>query len=226
MVVTGIHRSNPLLLKFFSRFKVGIQTEQLYDFQENKLWGHDVSKEIILKNLKYYDVILDLSPSNKLFYLENNIPLRDIIFGPYIFPEIIPNYSPVPNGQPLFVGSLSCKKRVAKLDFLAKKIPKMKILGEKSYGKKLESEIIKSSSLVNVNMGNNNYAPYPRILKSIIYGKPVISETLPPPFIKNVHYIGIDKINLRKFEYSYLNMSKLLCSKYNFNKFLKMTGEK
>ena len=86
LVVTGIHRSNSLLLKFFSRVKIGIQTEQLYDHKENKLWGHDVCKKNILKNLKYYDAILDLSPFNKAFYLENNIPLNKITFGPYIFP--------------------------------------------------------------------------------------------------------------------------------------------
>ena len=226
LVVTGIHRSNPLLLKFFSRLKVGIQTEQLYDYKQKKLWGYDVCKEIILKNLKYYDVILDLSPTNKIFYLENNVPLKKIIFGPYIFPEIAPNYSPKPNGNFLFVGSLSCKKRMAKLDLLEKKIPRLKVLGEKSYGEKLELEIIKSGSLVNINMGSNNYAPYPRILKSIIYGKAIISEILPPPFIKNIHYISIDKIMLRKFEYAYQNMSSLLCSKYSFNKFLKKIEKK
>ena len=222
LVVTGIHRSNTVLLKFFSRLKIGIQTEQLYDYAQNKLWGHDVCKETILKNLKYYDVILDLSPTNKLFYLENNISLKKINFGPYIFPEIVPNFCPRPNGHSLFVGSLSCKKRIAKLDLLRKKIPKLKVLGEKSYGEKLEIEIMKSDSLVNINMGNNNYAPYPRILKSIIYGKALISETLPPPFSKNIHYIDIHKINKKKLEYTYLNMSKFLCSKYSFNKFIKM----
>ena len=209
-----------MLLKFFTRVKVGIQTEQLYGYDQNKLWGHDVCKEIILKNLKHYDVILDLSPTNKKFYLENNISLKKIIFGPYIFPEIAPNYCPKPNGYPIFVGSLSCKKRIAKLDLLGKKIPRLKVLGEKSYGKKLEIAIMKSDSLVNINMGSNNYVPYPRILKSIIYGKAIISETLPPPFIKNVHYIDIDKINKKKFEYSYLNISKFLCSQYSFNKFI------
>ena len=216
-----MHRSNPLLLKFFRRVKIGIQTEQLYDHKENKLWGHDVCKKNILKNLKYYDAILDLSPFNKAFYLENNIPLSKIIFGPYIFPEKAPNYSPKPTGNLLFVGSLSCEKRVTKLNNLAKKQPKLKIMGEKSYGKKLELEINKSSALININMGGNQYAPYPRILKSILYGKPLISETLPPPFKKNIHYIEMENINQKKFEDSYLNMSKLLCSRFSFNKFIK-----
>ena len=216
-----MHRSNPLLLKFFRRVKIGIQTEQLYDHKENKLWGHDVCKKNILKNLKYYDAILDLSPFNKAFYLENNIPLNKITFGPYIFPERVPNYDPKPNGHLLFIGSLSCEKRVAKLNSLGKKQPRLKIMGEKSYGKKLELEIGKSSALININMGGKKYAPYPRILKSILYGKPIISETLPPPFIKNIHYIGMENINQKKFEDSYLNMSKLLCSRFSFNKFIK-----
>jgi len=210
-----------LLLKFFSRVKIGIQTEQLYDLKENKLWGHDVCKKNILKNLKYYDAILDLNPFNKTFYLENNIPLNKITFGPYIFPERVPNYDPKPNGHLLFVGSLSCEKRVTKLNNLAKKQPKLKIMGEKSYGKKLELEINKSSALININMGNKKYAPYPRILKSISYGKPFISETLPPPFIKNLHYIDVNKINKKKLEYSYLNITKLLCTQYSFSKFIK-----
>ena len=94
-------------------------------------------------------------------------------------------------------------------------------MGEKSYGKKLELEISKSSALININMGGKKYAPYPRILKSILYGKPIISETLPPPFIKNIHYVGMENINKKKFEDSYLNMSKLLCSRFSFNKFIK-----
>ena len=106
---------------------------------------------------------------------------------PYIFPERVPNYDPKPNGHLLFIGSLSCEKRVAKLNGLGKKQPRLKIMGEKSYGKKLELEISKSSALININMGGKKYAPYPRILKSIVYGQPIISETWPPPFIKNIH---------------------------------------
>ena len=94
-------------------------------------------------------------------------------------------------------------------------------MGEKSYGKKLELEINKSSALININMADKQYAPYPRILKSILYGKPIISETLPPPFKKNIHYIEMENINQKKFEGSYLNMSKLLCSRFSFNKFIK-----
>ena len=49
----------------------------------------------------------------------------------------------------------------------------------------------------------------------------IISETLPPPFKKNIHYIEMENINQKKFEDSYLNMSKLLCSRFSFNKFIK-----
>ena len=226
IVVTGIHRSNPLILKLLPRLKIGIQTEQLYDEKKKKLWGYAVNKEIILKNLQYYDVVLELSPTNKPFYLENNISQKKIIFGPYIFPEIVPKYTSKPNGSHLFIGSLSCKMRAAKLGKLAKKNSKLKTMGEGSYGKKLEDEIIKSEALINVNMGENYYAPYPRLLKCIIYGKPMISEMLPTPFIKNIHFIDINQINPKKFESSHHNMSKLLCSKYNFNKFLSKAFKK
>lgn len=221
ILVMGIHRTKKIFLKFFPGFKVGIQTEHLYDERGLKLNIYDTDPEpSILKNLESYDLILDLNANNKVFYKNSIASLKKIIYGPYIFPYSTKPYSGNSKDAYLFVGSISNKKRLDKILNFKKKYPKTMILGEGSYGSYLDSKIKTCSAIINFNSSNKKHTPYPRILKALIHGKPFISEPLPMPLIKDKHYLNCLKLNKKNLMYSYNLLSKFLVTNYSFDKFL------
>lgn len=222
LITTGIHRSKKWILKIIPFKKIGIQTEHLYNHEGKKInvGGFETEKSLI-QNIHLYDFILDLNPSNKIFYKKNNINLSKVTFGPYIFPKIAKKYSGDLKENYLFFGSISNKERKKRVDKFKLDNPNSIILGEGNYGKSLSQKIKKCSAIFNIHHSKKEiYPPYPRILKCILYGKPFISEVLPKPFIKDKHYSLTNKVNPLKLNKTYKHLTKLVC-KFNFDSFLK-----
>ena len=221
LIVMGIHRVNSLLLHIFSGIRIGIQTEHLYDNKKNKIYINGVSPiDAIKKNLDFFEFILDFDLSNRYFYEKNGFDLNKVIFGPYIFPKFPSQFSDNNSNYFVFVGSLSNNRRQKILDNLKITNSKILILGEGSYGKALKNSLKNSCGIINIAAEKTSYIPYPRILKSIIYGKPLISEKLPNPLIENKHYLLLKDIENNELHKKTFQELVKYFKKYNFDDFL------
>ncbi|MEX0387431.1 hypothetical protein [Spiribacter onubensis] len=192
------------------RISIGVQTEQFYDSNNERLWGL-YSEYLPLLYCSKYDYVLDLSLLNRPAY--ERFELRNVIFGPYIFHNAgclkigkSPHFS--------FVGDVSPRRK----KFLEELNGKYHLING-GY-EEIKPELIASEGLLNIHHKDGDYIEWPRFLLAYDCGKIVFSEALPGPLVKNLHYAPFGEYasvdsKMAIFE----GFKKDVATKYNLDRF-------
>ena len=223
-VFCGAHMSFSFL-RYLPGAHLYIQTEQLTDLSGRTLWGAHKKKisKNIKKNIKNSTIFLDININNRSYYSHLELEKQNkkkVVLGPHIFPRKRVPFASSAEGQLIFFGSLN-KRRMSVLNEiqnLTKRI--VRVIPEKTYGQSLKSEIKGSSGVINIHYDEGTYTEAPRILSVYLQGKPFISEDLAPPFVKNVHYIGLNGTNDLNSEEIFRKFSHLVSTQLSFKSFI------
>lgn len=189
---------------------IGIQTEQLYDDTGKRISNHRYSYSTIFYQNKF-DIIVDLSKSNYLAYTGKNI-----IFGPYIFPESCVTYdlNNINSYNGIFFGHLS-ERRV----YILNNLPNIFNINIANgfYYNELMPLIRDSKFVLNIHNEEGKYTEWPRLLLAYLRGKSLVSENLCSELLPGTHYILIgDHIDEKKLKNVFDNITEDFCSKYSF----------
>ena len=218
-VYWGIHRVRPVTKS--KSIRIGIQTEQFRDESGSKI-GSPVSLSRIFREILRYDFIIDINQSNLFVY--KTLPKflrRKILLGPYIFPEERSLASVHGGSNAVFFGSLN-ERRTRILESIPKKFS-VNIIPDKTFGSMLNSSLQNAWCILNVHYYNGTYTEYPRLLKAISCGKPVVSESLDSMLIAGHHYMNLSELFHLNFkeasaeaQIQYDNLSLYLTQNYSF----------
>lgn len=187
-IYVGVHAFTRRLLP--PGFRIGIQTEQYLDATGRMLWGKP-SRAALLRHVLQYDVLLDLSPQNRPAYgfLPQALQRR-LRFGPMIFPDQSPEFRPgAAEGKLLFFGALNPRRQAA----LAALGDRVRVLPYGTHGTALGAEIAGCRGILNLHFAEGIYTEYPRLLTSLLWGKPLWSDPLAPPLVAGQHYLTMDQ---------------------------------
>ena len=195
---------------------IGIQTEQFFDANGQKLWGTIRQSHLRLMCLKF-DVILDFTEFNRPAYQNFNKDCR-LVFGPYIFPKDKVAPSNIKSNDICFVGAIN-ERRKKIISALSFEHSIKVILNE--FGDQLNQKICNSAGVLNIHYQDGVYAEWPRILLAYLNGKILISEELGHPLIEGKHYLSIHS-DLSEFCTSKIheNIWNDLALRYSFSDFL------
>lgn len=229
LVFVGLHEFDREALPEKS-VKIAIQTEQYFDEHGKKLWACP-SFYFLLRQIFKYDLILDISVSNKKAY--RFLPpflRRKIVFGPFVFPDMPVKFHPGSDGIDridsfIFVGALS-ERRSQILRSISKSCSTRIEFVADVFGTALRRHVRRSMGVINIHYSTGIYTELPRFLLCYIEGKVMYSEQLAAPFVAERHYpmlnkladVGTDrfKIDAAIFE----NISLEIASVYKFSSFI------
>lgn len=171
---------------------IGLQTEQLLDESGQPLWRNRLSGKV-LAGVPRYDHVIDLSQANAPVYSALPPDLRDrIIIGPYIFPASAPACNSPAAGPFVFFGAPNARREAVLAD-LARHGLALRRLPSGTFGPELASEIAAAAAIVNIHFDQGRYTEYPRLLKAVLAGKPLLSEPLAAPLASGTHYLPTDR---------------------------------
>lgn len=219
VVFCGIH--NNYHVNYYRRgYKIGIQTEQFFNHEGQKLWRYETFLPKVMRHLKRFDTIIDINSSNRPAYCHLPRQLQDkIIFGPHIFPVAPPEFSPAQTNSLAFVGDTT-GRRSEILDRLAGK-GEAEVIKEQLYGQDLIKKLGQYSGLLNIHYDRGVYTESPRLLTALNAGKPVVSEPLSREFIAGEHYIPLgEDITSTKLEAVYENFRSYVSEALSFQQIL------
>ncbi|MGA0827657.1 MAG: hypothetical protein ACO3PW_09925 [Gemmobacter sp.] len=170
------------------RLRIALQTEQLADAQGRPLWAARLGRELggVLGRC---DALIDLSPFNANAYAR--LPPADrarVLFGPYIFPDRIPDFVPGTGPELVFFGALN-PRRAAALARISARRP-VRVLPPGTFGPALMAALAPAAGILNLHFAEGEYTEAPRLLTALMAGKPVYSEPLAPPLVPGRHYLG------------------------------------
>jgi hypothetical protein len=213
-------------------YKIGIQTEHLYDECGSPMWGRrffdlDIN---IDQAFMFLDGVLDLSIGNRAYYDGRKLPRSDRIlslFGPFVFPQERVNFSPGSTGSSpsaAFYGSLGAKGTRRRNLIEAYNRVRIDIPKGAVFGSDLSDFIAPCDAVMNIHFEDGLYAEAPRLLSAYLHGKPVISEPLGMFFEANRHYMTLDDVDVKKFESVFEEFSLLVTSRYSFYDALRKLG--
>jgi hypothetical protein len=173
---------------------IGIQTEHLIDESGNPMWKA-LGRDAILRAVRSYDAILDISSNNQPYYSEQLSDKQEqkIFCGPHIFPDQPAPWIKGKGAQFLFFGSLN-ERRSHMIDTLKSKV-EIRVVENNIFGPQLEGELRDCSHVVNIHYKEGSYCEAPRLLRAVLSGKPVVSEHLGTDFEQGVHYQNILDLN-------------------------------
>ena len=224
-VFCGAHKSFPIF-RFLPGKHLYIQTEQLSDINGRRLWGirnRNIVKNI-KANLKKSHVFLDINTNNRDFYNHLDIDESDklkIVVGPYIFPSLEVPFCPASERNKLiFFGSMNERRSRIINNISLKFSNEINVIPEKTYGKRLQTEIRNCSAVVNIHYDEGTYTEVPRVLSTYLKGKPIVSETLAEPFKKNIHYANLNDLSERDDEAIFESLSQLVTTQLSFKSFI------
>jgi hypothetical protein len=204
-------------------YKIGIQTEQIYDERRKELWGgnfFDLHVNID-QAFMFLDGNLDLNIGNSEFYRKNMNPAQrpKQIFGPFIFPKNKVSFSRGGDSSlptVAFYGSVGTKgtRRRDILDGLSH----LNIISPDGpcFGGDLDHLIKKCNAVLNIHWEEGAYAEAPRLLSAYLHGKAVISEPLGQFFDEGKHFCSLSDDDLRNFRSAFENFSELVTTRYSF----------
>ena len=184
----GLHEWDKIDLQHCG-MNVGIQTEQYYDYTGRRLWACP-SLYFVYRQLKNFDIVLDLNRSNVVAYRFFPERLRrKVLFGPYIFPSKERQFAGPTSGTLLFVGDINVRRKET-LDAMqsAHNICVVK----NTYGYALGQMIESSAGILNIHYASGLYTEWPRYLMAYLSGKVLYSEPLGPPLVVGRHYLPIE----------------------------------
>ena len=171
------------------RLRIGIQTEQILDHTGKTMWSPP-SAGRLQRLAQDYDLLLDLSPSNQPAYSRLAPELSaKVRFGPHIFPAF-PVVPVIGTEPPLFFGRMA-GRRGRVIAELQQRRP-ITVARHGTFGRGLVRMAPPHCAVLNIHFGEGEYVEYPRLLKSYLFGKPFISETLAPPLFPGVHYYTLE----------------------------------
>lgn len=197
---------------------IGIQTEQLLDETGAALWHHG-QKDLICRRVAQYDHVLDLSPLNAPIYQTlPDGPRSRITFGPHIFPHHAP-LAVVGQGPLVFFGT-QCPRRTEILAGLRQAGIAVNCLNWGKFGEALSGDLENASGILNIHFDNGIYTEYPRLLKALLAGKPVVSERLAAPLVAKTHYWPLEKAEPADLAQCFDAMADLLCTHYSLQSLL------
>ena len=194
---------------------IGMQTEQVLDENGRELWNHRY-RDKILSLVDRYDYIIDVSPTNAPIY--NALPegqRAKVLIGPYIFPVRAPALAISEEAPLVFIGSLNNRRERA-LAWMEKNGAKIRRVPEGTFGEDLAAEVDAAGGIVNIHFDKGIYNEYPRLLKAVLAGKPLISEGLAPPMVEGQHYLGLEEscADAKTLSRIYDQMVALLCGTF------------
>ena len=167
---------------------VGIQTEQMFDENGKKLWNAFNTRQLH-RMVSRFDAILDLSHANAPAY--SDLPIdqqRKVRFGPYIFPEFIPQFVGG-SGTPVFYGTPTNRRKKILRTLVSR--GKISMIPRGTFGEDLAQMIASAPAVVNIHIDEGVYTEYPRLLNAYLNGKVIISERLAGPLVAGKHYADI-----------------------------------
>lgn len=222
-VFVGVHQFKKSRLPACDSIKIGIQTEQFIDESGVPLWGINTFKSV-LKVMLEFDLILDLSHANLLFY--QNLPkllwVKKIIFGPYIFSK---NSSPniKKTNKLIFLGALN-KYRINRLNMLRDADLEIECLSDIS-GKRVFSIFSGYAGVLNIHFQSGKYTEWPRFLMAHNQGLAFISDELSSQLVPYKHYLPIKDFldgKNENFDFEFLsqNIKIDFVENYSLAKFL------
>jgi hypothetical protein len=200
---------------------IGLQTEQLFDARGVALWKAHLAARIAAK-VAQYDVVLDLSSANRRVYAALPPALQGrVLFGPHIFPATPPDLAIRPDGPCLFVGSFNQRRRQIRRRLLRQGIA-VSVVPLRTFGTALRAELQPAAAMMNIHFAQGLYTEYPRLLKSVLAGKPFISEDLADPLVAMEHYVPLARANAgpAALTRTYHQLCDLVCSDYSLQGFL------
>lgn len=205
---------------------VGVQTEHLLDATGKSMWRTHVQDKF-LPHLERYDVVLDLSESNRPIYadLPDHIRAR-IHFGPFIYPREAPALAMRPGGPLLFFGAPNQRRADKILQLRAAGVTVQEVR-KKTFGETLRAVMGTGSAVLNLHFDDGIYTEAPRILKAVLAGLPVVSEDLAPPFQAGMHYLTLDRAatDAGRLAETYANLAQMLGSDYSLAGFLRRVAQ-
>lgn len=191
----GIHHSAPQ--KKEGRFLVGIQSEHIWTATGSPGWMKlDIDE--IQARAEICDAVLDLSKRNIPLY--ENVKDLDkdcITFGPYVFPNYMPELNNGRERSAVFMGVI--RNRPDRRVRIAKFAEMYNVLTlEGVFGQKLDKILQEHAFTLNVHSAQVIVTEVPRLLKAFLNGSILLSEVLDVPFMLDRHYIGISSPNDHK----------------------------
>lgn len=220
-VHVGVHR-NKAVDRTADTPLVGLQTEQIIDTEGRPMWKA-VPPERIAEIVDRFDVILDLSDANAPAYdFLPGAARQKVRFGPHIFPQTPPGYRP--RGQGLvFVGNVN-RRRADLLENIGADAA-VTIVPGRTFGRALSPPIRQSAGVLNLHFQDGVYTEYPRLLKTVLHGKPLFSERLAPPLVAGLHYFApTDRPTPDQAEAGFDALTRLLCGRYSLAAFLRQVA--
>jgi hypothetical protein len=195
---------------------IGIQTEQFFDANGQKLWGTIRQSHLRLLCLKF-DVILDFTDFNSLAYKNINKHCR-LVFGPYIFPKNKVYPSNKKSTDICFVGGIN-ERRDRIISALSSEYS-IKVI-RNVFGDHLNKIVCECAGILNIHFQDGVYTEWPRILLAYLNGVILISEDMGHPLIEGRHYVSIYS-DLSGFCASEIheNIWNDLAVRYSFSDFL------
>ena len=214
-VFVGIHQ---WIDDFLPRnvLNIGIQTEQFFDANGQKLWGTIRQSHLRLMCLKF-DVILDFTEFNSPAYQNFNKYCK-VVFGPYIFPndKVLPSNKKTTDI--CFVGAIN-ERRERIISALSSEYS-IKVI-QNEFGDQLNQRVCECAGILNIHFQDGVYTEWPRILLAYLNGIIFISEDLGHPLVEGRHYLSIHS-DLSRFSVSeaHENIWNDLAVRYSFSGFL------
>lgn len=200
-----------------TQINIGIQTEQFFDRNGNRLWGMFSDSSLAVLKAKF-DLIIDLSFANSKIYAEQD--LEFVEFGPYIFPSSSKAFISSPAGSLIFMGAMNQRRKSALEKY--QRQYNIQCVSVNTFGDDLDRQIKLSSAVLNIHFEEGIYTEYPRILLSYLNGKPVISEMLDYPMIPDKNYILIgDHFDSAKAKKIFQCFSKEIADNFKLDLILK-----
>lgn len=208
-------------------FRLAIQTEQLVDENGQRLWGSDMPEigANLTRAIRDADLFLDLNPANRSYYQQLGLPadaLRKLAFGPFIFPDHPPPFSPGTSGKIAFFGNTGGARRGAILSGIAEF--KVQCLAPGTYGKPLYAALQQAEAVLNIHFQDGLYTEAPRLLTALLCGKPVASELLAPPFVEGVHYLALGNYDRDRLDPVFRQFAAFTARELSFAGFLRQHG--
>lgn len=188
IIYVGSHRfSNRILPR---GLKIGIQTEHFLDDHGRALWWKARRWRLLRQVLKF-DMLVDLSAANAPVYqFLPGFLARKVVFGPYIFPDQLPDFTPggeSGDAPVAFFGALN-PHRQARLEAIGQSL-RVQVLPEGCFGPDLHRHLAPAKAVLNLHFADGKYTEYPRLLSALLAGKALISDPLGRGLQRGVHYL-------------------------------------
>lgn len=231
LIYVGVHY-NFGRCRFWNGYKIGLQTEQIYDETGKVMWGANRfdNQANIEQAFMFLDGLLDLNVGNLAFYKSErqagSKPVK-LVFGPFVFPgkkiDFLPG-STVSAPSVLFYGSLGAQG--SRRRSILKKFDRFKVVmpDRGVFGDDLSRIMKRCDAVLNIHFDDGVYAEVPRLLSAYLHGKPMMSEPLGKFFEVSKHYLSLEHGDLKDCRTVFDEFSQLVTSEYTFSSALRDLG--